>query len=206
MPRGFLALVVLAILVLSRPCLAQQYTQTSAAPLTAPIQGLAIDETGSGISVHTLNWTVQGTPTSCTIAIESAIVAAGPWSPVGSPQECIHSGTYAISEISANLVRVNLSAFAPNSASLIYSYGGLSTFGSMEFASASLWAKLDALRAVEALRHGIRKINHCKLFVPGPVPGGVPFPTNKSDIGREAKRATGVGVWSSIEPDATLGV
>jgi hypothetical protein len=175
---GFLSLIVVCLFG-SRLTNAQQFSQSSSAPLTAPKTGDVIDETGAGASVHSLSWTTVGAPTSCTIAIEMSSTAAGPFTLMGSQQSCIFSGSIALSGITANFVRINLSSFAGAGASLTYIYGATGTVGSAVFASASLWAKLDALRAVEALKHGIPKVNHCPLFTPGPSADAVPYPTNE---------------------------
>lgn len=169
------------IALLAGPAIArgQQYSQQSANPLTAPITGDVIDETTEAASVHTLAWSIVGTPSSCTIAIETSASATGSFATLGNALTCVSGGSFTFSDSTAKYVRINLSAFAGSGASLTYSYGGLGSLESAEFASASLWAKLDALRAVEALRHGISKIDHCEMFVPVPGPSPVPYPTEQ---------------------------
>ena len=98
---------------------------------------------------------------------------------MGSAQSCLLSGSVSFSGTTANFVRINLSVFAGTSASITYTYTGTGTVGSAQFADASLWAKLDALRAVEALKHGINKVDHCPLFVPGRGTDAVPYPTDQ---------------------------
>jgi hypothetical protein len=178
-----LSLLFATILIVRTVGYAQLYTQAPDAPLTKPGAQPAIDETNGGATVHTLTWTVTGTPTSCTIAVESAATADAPdadWGTIGSRQDCTHGTTISVSDVTANFVRINLSKFVPSSASITYFYSGTNTVGSAIFASAKLWAQLDALRAVEALRHGITKLDHhCPLFTPGPTADGVPYPTDQ---------------------------
>jgi hypothetical protein len=158
----------------------QLYPQSPTVPITAPAVGKVIDETGGGASVHTLSWTLTGAPTQCLIAIESADDAKGKFVPMGPLEDCTHEGSITRSGITVKFVRINISAFVGDEkASITYIYGGMGTVGSAAFASASLWAKLDALRAVEALKHGITKVNHCPMFVPGPGADAVPYPTDQ---------------------------
>lgn len=179
MTRLRMSFLIVVFLIAAELANAQQYTQSSSAPLSTPIIGPVIDETGGGASVHTLNWTTTGTATSCVIAIEVSSTAGGAFSAIGSSQICTHSGTFAVSGITANFVRINLSSFAGAGATITYIYGGTGTVGSAIFANASLWAKLDALRAVEALKHGITKVDHCPMYTPGPTADAVPYPTNQ---------------------------
>jgi hypothetical protein len=171
--------LILTTIVITTVAHAQLYNQTPTNPLSTPGTQPAIDETNGGATVHMLTWTVTGNPTSCTIAVESAATAAAAaWSTIlSSSPDCKHSGTASITGTTANFVRINLSAFSPATASITYFYSGTSTVGAAVFANAALWAKLDALRAVEALRHGITEVDHCPLFTPGPTADGVSYPT-----------------------------
>jgi len=175
-----LCLSIVTILLATRLAHAQQYSQTPTAPLAAAATGAVIDETNGGATVHTLSWAITGTPSSCIIAIESAATAAAAaWTTIGSQQDCTHNASLSVSGVTSNFVRIHLSTFAPATASITYTYNGTSTVGAAVFANAALWAKLDALRAVEALRHGITKVDHCPLFAPGPTADGVPYPTDQ---------------------------
>ena len=176
-------LVVTSYLLLApHLVLAQQFTQSSAAPLTQVGVGAAIDESGSGASIHILTWTTAGAPTSCTIALEMSSTAAGTFTPLGTPQNCalaLH-GSVSISGISPAFVRVNLQSLTGTMVSVSYTYTGMGTVTSAAFASASLWAKLDALRAVEALKHGIVTIQHCPMFSSAVGDSNaVPYPTDQ---------------------------
>src|SRR5580704_854066 len=181
MKKSQLLFVLMGCLLAPAFANGQFYSQAPSVPIsaaTAPYTGDLIDETGGGVSVHTLSWTLTGAPTQCLIAIESADDAKGKFVPMGPVEDCTHEGSITRSGITVKFVRINISAFAGDEkASITYIYGGMGTVGSAAFASANLWAKLDALRAVEALKHGITKVNHCPMFVPGPGADAVPYPT-----------------------------
>lgn len=159
---------------------AQQYTFSPPAPITGPSENV-IDESDAPASVHTLNWTVTGAPTSCVIAIEAADDKDGTFTRMGSVEYCTDNGSITRTGITAKFVKIHVLAFAgdPKTDSITYIYGGTGSLGSAAFASATLWAKLDALRAVEALKHGIKKIEHCDMFVPVPGANATPIPTEQ---------------------------
>lgn len=111
-------------LLVALPVHAQQFVYSTAAPLSATGAGTAIAEF-TGASVHTINWTTTGSPTGCTIQLETSTTATGAFSLVGAAQTCTSSGSYTLSGSTANFYRVNLTTLSGGTnPTVAYTYFG----------------------------------------------------------------------------------
>jgi hypothetical protein len=144
---------------------AQYFPQTQTLNAT-DIEGKTIEESGQATH-HSLVWTTSGTPSKCTLEITTSD-DGDTFIPVGKG-DCRSNGTYSVNGPKAKYVQIHLSEIGGgNSPSVVYSYVGAGP-------AADLWTKLDALRSIEAYKHGITFINKC----PGSVLDQLPTLTDE---------------------------
>lgn len=157
--------VLACLFALPQVVRAQYFEDSSPNPLTAPSTGNAVAENGQA-TVHALKWDTAGSPKTCFIQITSDTDSDGSFGGAIGQQklDCTKSGSYTIKGVTAAYVEVRLSDFkGVQGDSVSYKYVGIGP-------AAELWTFLDALRAVEAYRHGITSIDSCQGSVPGQTP------------------------------------
>lgn len=87
-------------------------------PNVAPLSG--IQEQNLGIGVHHVVWTVSGTVTSCTFTVDSSpdnvtYTSGG----IMASQTCTASGSFTVYNVSANYVRVNMTALTSSNSTAV---------------------------------------------------------------------------------------
>jgi len=95
------------------------YTGTTAPGLQAPMFENSL------VTSHTLTWTVSGTVSSCTVAIQTSATAGGSFVTIGAAQTCTASGTYTFEGTGATAayVAINISALSATG-TVTFTYNG----------------------------------------------------------------------------------
>jgi hypothetical protein len=103
------------------PVMQSQTFLATGGPVTMPI----MNQTGTGITSHTLIWTATGTVSTCTVALQGASTYGGSYTALtgGATQTCTSSGVYNLGSIASNFVEVNILTFS-GTGSVTFTYVG----------------------------------------------------------------------------------
>lgn len=115
--------ILAVVLFLTATLCFGQYVQTSTLSATGVTNGVS---EASAVAVHVLSWVTTGSPTGCTIQLESASTFSGSYTLIGSAQTCTSSGNYVLTGTTANFVHVNLATLSGGSSPTVtYTYSGV---------------------------------------------------------------------------------
>ena len=87
---------------------------------TAVLAGPTINNVGTAIAYHQLTWTVVGTASVCTVALDTSADGIT-WSAGGAitGQTCTSNGTSTVANVIANYVRINVTALTVTAGSRV---------------------------------------------------------------------------------------
>jgi hypothetical protein len=77
---------------------------------TAAAADIAISNIGSGIAYHKITWTKTGTVSACSVKLQQSVDSVS-WTDLIASQTCTSSGVSTVTNISANYIRMNMTAF-----------------------------------------------------------------------------------------------